>query len=107
MEYPFFVFGQGWSSCCPERTTQTLELPCTKLSVGDVCISLSLRNLKNGALKKNQNQNQTVENQSGTHYLAPPPPPPPLKPPKASLLGVWGARGGGGGGGGLHSAADV
>ncbi|XP_031441516.1 LOW QUALITY PROTEIN: ataxin-1-like [Clupea harengus] len=100
MEYPFFVFGQGWSSCCPERTTQTLELPCTKLSVGDVCISLSLKNLKNGALKKNQNQNQTAENQSGTHYLAPPPPPPPLKPPKASLLGVWGARGGGGGGGG-------
>lgn len=53
-EYPFFVFGQGWSSCCPDRTTQLLELPCTKLSVGDVCISLTLRNLRNGSLKKTQ-----------------------------------------------------
>ncbi|XP_028316979.1 ataxin-1a [Gouania willdenowi] len=54
IEYPFFVFGQGWSSCCPDRTTELLELPCTKLSVGDVCISLTLKNLKNGSLKKNQ-----------------------------------------------------
>lgn len=54
MEYPFFVFGQGWSSCCPDRTSQLLELPCTKLSVGDVCISLTLKNLKNGSLKKTQ-----------------------------------------------------
>lgn len=54
VEYPFFVFGQGWSSCCPDRTTQLLELPCTKLSVGDVCISLTLKNLKNGSLKKSQ-----------------------------------------------------
>uniref|UniRef100_A0A3P9KBG4 Ataxin 1a n=1 Tax=Oryzias latipes TaxID=8090 RepID=A0A3P9KBG4_ORYLA len=52
LEYPFFVFGQGWSSCCPDRTTQLLELPCSKLSVGDVCISLTLKNLKNGSLKK-------------------------------------------------------
>uniref|UniRef100_A0A1A8V3A2 Ataxin 1a n=1 Tax=Nothobranchius furzeri TaxID=105023 RepID=A0A1A8V3A2_NOTFU len=54
LEYPFFVFGQGWSSCCPDRTTQFLELPCTKLSVGDVCISLTLKNLRNGSLKKTQ-----------------------------------------------------
>ncbi|XP_053717366.1 ataxin-1a [Synchiropus splendidus] len=54
VEYPFFVFGQGWSSCCPDRTNQLLELPCTKLSVGDVCISLTLKNLKNGSLTKYQ-----------------------------------------------------
>ncbi|KAM9838904.1 ataxin-1a [Aulostomus maculatus] len=54
VEYPFFVFGQGWSSCCPDRTTQLLELPCTKLSVGDVCISLTLKNLRNGSLTKTQ-----------------------------------------------------
>ncbi|XP_031152107.1 ataxin-1a [Sander lucioperca] len=54
VEYPFFVFGQGWSSCCPDQTTQLLELPCTKLSVGDVCISLTLKNLRNGSLKKTQ-----------------------------------------------------
>ncbi|KAJ8354348.1 hypothetical protein SKAU_G00219150 [Synaphobranchus kaupii] len=56
VEYPFFVFGQGWSSCCPDRTTQLFELSCTKLSVGDVCISLTLKNLKNGSLRKSQNQ---------------------------------------------------
>uniref|UniRef100_A0A8C0T3R1 AXH domain-containing protein n=1 Tax=Canis lupus familiaris TaxID=9615 RepID=A0A8C0T3R1_CANLF len=52
VEYPFFVFGQGWSSCCPERTSQLFDLPCSKLSVGDVCISLTLKNLRNGSVKK-------------------------------------------------------
>lgn len=78
IEYPFFVFGQGWSSCCPDRTTQLLELPCTKLSVGDVCISLTLKNLRNGSIKKNQGQ-----------VLDAPTLGPPLKSPKAS-----GTRGG-------------
>ncbi|KAI4891212.1 hypothetical protein NFI96_033046 [Prochilodus magdalenae] len=54
VEYPFFVFGQGWSSCCPDRTTQLLALSCAKLSVGDVCISLTLKSLRNGALSKDQ-----------------------------------------------------
>ncbi|XP_038626866.1 ataxin-1 [Tachyglossus aculeatus] len=54
VEYPFFVFGQGWSSCCPNRTSQLFDLPCSKLSVGDVCISLTLRELKNGSVKKGQ-----------------------------------------------------
>ncbi|ELV12546.1 Ataxin-1 [Tupaia chinensis] len=54
VEYPFFVFGQGWSSCCPDRTSQLFDLPCSKLSVGDVCISLTLKNLKNGSVKKGQ-----------------------------------------------------
>ena len=48
LEYPFFVFGQGWSSCCPGRTTQLLELSCAKLCVGDVCVSLTLRSLRGG-----------------------------------------------------------
>lgn len=50
VEYPFFVFGQGWSSCCPDRTTQLFELSCAKLCVGDVCVSLTLRSLKNGSV---------------------------------------------------------
>ncbi|KAM6177491.1 ataxin-1 [Erethizon dorsatum] len=54
VEYPFFVFGQGWSSCSPERTSQLFDLPCSKLSVGDVCISLTLKNPKNGSVKKGQ-----------------------------------------------------
>lgn len=77
LEYPFFVFGQGWSSCCPDRTTQLLELPCTKLSVGDVCISLTLKHLKNGSLKKTQSpepgNNISVLHSSHRH----------LKPPRA------------------------
>ncbi|XP_072880035.1 ataxin-1a isoform X1 [Hemitrygon akajei] len=54
VEHPFFVFGKGWSSCCPERTSQLFGLPCSKLSVGDVCISLTLKNLKNGSINKGQ-----------------------------------------------------
>lgn len=70
MEYPFFVFGQGWSSCCPDRTTHLLELPCARLAVGDVCISLTLKNLKNGSLKKSQGQISDAASLG-----------PPLKPP--------------------------
>lgn len=54
VEYPFFVFGQGWSSCCPDRTTQMFELSCAKLCVGDVCVSLTLRGLRNGTITENQ-----------------------------------------------------
>nr|XP_046255417.1 ataxin-1-like [Scatophagus argus]XP_046255418.1 ataxin-1-like [Scatophagus argus]XP_046255419.1 ataxin-1-like [Scatophagus argus]XP_046255420.1 ataxin-1-like [Scatophagus argus] len=50
VEYPFFVFGQGWSSCCPDRTTQLFELSCAKLCVGDVCVSLTLRGLRNSSV---------------------------------------------------------
>ncbi|KAM9301891.1 ataxin-1-like [Gastrophryne carolinensis] len=49
-EHPFFVYGQGWSSCNPSQTAQLFALPCHRLQVGDVCISISLQNLtKNGA----------------------------------------------------------
>ncbi|KAJ8334265.1 hypothetical protein SKAU_G00399040 [Synaphobranchus kaupii] len=71
VEYPFFVFGQGWSSCCPDRTTQLFELPCSKLSVGDVCISLTLKNLRNGSKKA-----QSLDVVGGNVGLL-------LKPPKA------------------------
>ncbi|KAJ7991607.1 hypothetical protein DPEC_G00285660 [Dallia pectoralis] len=90
VEYPFFVFGQGWSSCCPDRTTQLLDLPCTKLCVGDVCISLTLKNLRNGSLKKTQpTQNQAVEittscNMGSIHG--------PLKPSRVSRVGGSSAR---------------
>ncbi|XP_063307767.1 ataxin-1 [Pelobates fuscus] len=60
IEYPFFVFGQGWSSCSPERTSQLFDLPCSKLSVGDVCISLTLKNLKNGSIKKGQSMDSAT-----------------------------------------------
>ncbi|XP_055001662.1 ataxin-1-like [Sorex araneus] len=44
-EHPFFVYGQGWSSCSPGRTAQLFSLPCHRLQVGDVCISISLQSL--------------------------------------------------------------
>lgn len=69
VEYPFFVFGQGWSSCCPDRTTQLLALSCAKLSVGDVCISLTLKSLRNGALRKDQSF-VSVKNHNNSHKAA-------------------------------------
>lgn len=85
VEYPFFVFGQGWSSCCPDRTTQLLELPCTKLSVGDVCISLTLKNLRNGSLKKTQPLELATPASSHGH----------LKPPRAVSDAPQSCSGGG------------
>ncbi|XP_052434880.1 ataxin-1 [Carassius gibelio] len=61
VEYPFFVFGQGWSSCCPDRTTQLLALSCAKLSVGDVCISLTLKSLKDSIQKKDNFSNSLTK----------------------------------------------
>ncbi|XP_016301369.1 ataxin-1-like [Sinocyclocheilus anshuiensis] len=65
VEYPFFVFGQGWSSCCPDRTTQLLALSCAKLSVGDVCISLTLKSL-NYSIQKKDNFSDFVMKQNNT-----------------------------------------
>ncbi|XP_069553377.1 ataxin-1a [Brachyistius frenatus] len=89
LEYPFFVFGQGWSSCCPDRTTQLLELPCTKLSVGDVCISLTLKNLRNGSLKKTQPL------EPATYASAPPANQGHLKPPRVVSEAPQSCSGGG------------
>lgn len=44
-EHPFFVYGQGWSSCSPGRTAQVFALTCHRLQVGDVCISISLQSM--------------------------------------------------------------
>ncbi|XP_029977013.1 ataxin-1a [Salarias fasciatus] len=93
LEYPFFVFGQGWSSCCPDRTTQLLELPCTKLSVGDVCISLTLKNLRNGSLKNAPALEPASHASASSHG--------PLKPPRA-ISDAPQSCGGGGGGASRH-----
>lgn len=42
-EHPFFVFGQGWSSCSPDHTAQLYGLTCHHLQVGDVCVSITLQ----------------------------------------------------------------
>lgn len=42
-EHPFFVYGQGWASCNPDRTFQCYNLKVYQLQVGDVLISLTPR----------------------------------------------------------------
>ncbi|XP_078063156.1 ataxin-1-like [Mustelus asterias] len=42
-EHPFFVFGQGWSSCNPDRTAHIFGLSCQRLTVGNVCVSLGVQ----------------------------------------------------------------
>ncbi|GAB1601920.1 ataxin-1-like [Argonauta hians] len=53
LEHPFFVFGKGWSSCCPQRTIKRYGLDCHKLSVGDVCISLTHKEMSRDKLHPN------------------------------------------------------
>ncbi|NXA07670.1 ATX1L protein, partial [Sapayoa aenigma] len=51
-EHPFFVYGQGWSSCSPGRTAQLFALPCHRLQVGDVCISISLQSMNGNSASR-------------------------------------------------------
>lgn len=41
VEHPFFVYGQGWTSCRPDQSLVKYNLTCQHLKVGDVCIFLS------------------------------------------------------------------
>lgn len=59
-EHPFFVFGQGWSSCSPERTAQLYGLVCHHLQVGDVCVSITLQQ----QLQPQQQQKKTQHHHS-------------------------------------------
>ncbi|CAL1539376.1 unnamed protein product [Lymnaea stagnalis] len=68
LEHPFFVFGQGWSSCSVTRTLARYGLDCQKLNVGDVCISLTHKdvNLKAAEISQQQQQEQSyIADQSG------------------------------------------
>ncbi|XP_045192252.2 uncharacterized protein LOC123548780 [Mercenaria mercenaria] len=58
VEHPFFVFGQGWSSCEPAWTMKRYGLECHKLSVGDVCISLTHKEVTAHAAEISQQQKQ-------------------------------------------------
>ena len=58
LEHPFFVFGQGWSSCSVTRTLARYGLDCQKLNVGDVCISLTHKDVSLNAADISQQQLQ-------------------------------------------------
>ena len=62
LEHPFFVFGQGWSSCDPSRTLQRFGLASQRLNVGDVCVSLTHKDVAKHAAEISKQQQQ----QSGT-----------------------------------------
>lgn len=62
LEHPFFVFNQGWSSCDPQRTLQRYGLECHKLSVNDVCISLTHKEVTARAAELVQQQQKLGDN---------------------------------------------
>lgn len=67
LEHPFFVFGQGWSSCQPSLTLQRYGLPCERLIVGDVCVSLTHKDVvKHAAEISKQQQQQSMTDKSDT-----------------------------------------
>ena len=69
LEHPFFVFGQGWSSCDPTRTRQRFGLDCHPLIVGDVCVSLTHKDVTKHAAeisKKQQQQQQQADSETKT-----------------------------------------
>ena len=58
VEHPFFVFGQGWSSCEPVWTMKRYGLECHKLAVGDICISLTHKEVTAHAAEISKQQKQ-------------------------------------------------
>nr|XP_057945510.1 ataxin-1-like [Doryrhamphus excisus] len=90
-EHPFFVFGQGWSSYSPERTTQLYGLACHQMQVGDVCVSITLQQQKAAQHHHPQQQNlsrtlsKTTTASEPSHQLMGPPAPQQSRPPQAHL----------------------
>ncbi|CAB1329343.1 unnamed protein product [Coregonus sp. 'balchen'] len=87
VEYPFFVRDRGWSSCCPQRTSQLYGLSCRQLSEGDICLALTPSHTPR---THTHSHTRTAPRGHRTHTRArvgasthredmpPPPPPPPL-----------------------------
>lgn len=67
IEHPFFVYGQGWASCSPEKSMQQFGLRCQRLQVGDICLSL---------LPREKSKPVHSSSSQSSAYLAPPLPAP-------------------------------
>ncbi|XP_029912578.1 serine/threonine-protein kinase fray2 [Myripristis murdjan] len=88
VEYPFFVRDRGWSSCCPQRTTQLYGLPCRQLAEGDVCLALTptptqthRTHARTGSRAHRMHFPSRAGGESRSSHreeMPPPPPPPPL-----------------------------
>ncbi|XP_034393797.1 uncharacterized protein zmp:0000000926 [Cyclopterus lumpus] len=103
VEYPFFVQDRGWSSCCPQRTTQLYGLHCRQLMEGDVCLALTPTPTPTPSqthrthtrigprAQRTQPLPSRAAGEAGNSHreeMPPPPPPPPLPhhppPPRAA-----------------------
>lgn len=73
-EHPFFVFGQGWSSCSPERTAQLYGLTCHHLQVGDVCVSVTLQQQTPPQQKPQQQAQVRTPTKANSTSVVPPQP---------------------------------
>ncbi|XP_039525634.1 ataxin-1-like [Pimephales promelas] len=73
-EHPFFVFGQGWSSCSPEGTAQLYGLTCHHLQVGDVCVSVTLQQQATLQQKPTQQLQARTPTKANSSSGAPPQP---------------------------------
>ncbi|XP_041655535.1 ataxin-1-like [Cheilinus undulatus] len=90
VEYPFFVQDRGWSSCCPQRTSQLYGLHCRQLVEGDVCLALTPtpnqthrnhpRTSSRAHHRAHVPSRATAESSSSHRDEMPPPPPPPPLP---------------------------
>lgn len=69
-EHPFFVFGQGWSSCSPERTAQLYGLACHHLQVGDMCVSITLQQQQLQPQQQKQPQHHHSQQQQQQQNLS-------------------------------------
>ncbi|KAM6981574.1 uncharacterized protein LKV04_012341 isoform 1-T3 [Tautogolabrus adspersus] len=88
VEYPFFVQDRGWSSCCPQRTSQLYGLHCRQLMEGDVCLALTptanqthRTHARTSSRSHRTQVPSRVAGESSSSYrdeMPPPPPPPPL-----------------------------
>ena len=72
LEHPFFVFGQGWSSCQPSRTASRFGLTCHRLIVGDVCISLTHKDVTSRVAELNARRNTSSTSSTPPPLSAPP-----------------------------------
>ncbi|KAJ8339958.1 hypothetical protein SKAU_G00345910 [Synaphobranchus kaupii] len=89
-EHPFFVFGQGWSSCSPDRTAQLYGLDCHHLQAGDVCVSITLQQHRQQQQQQQQPQSRASSKASSASSVAfqPMGPPAPQHPrPPAHFRG--------------------
>lgn len=66
LEHPFFVYGQGWASCNPDRTLHCYGLKVHNLQVGDVLISLTPREHTNP-----RHRNSTIVTTATTTAVTP------------------------------------